>query len=180
MFPTVVPVEDEIDLHKRSPFRTLGFADEVHAGFVRGAVALARVAGDAGADNVLPRGRPATVARDDVVEVQIFALENFAAVLAGVVVALKDVVARELHFLLGHAVIHEEEDDLRHADAEGDGVDGILRRRVVGDIAPFLKIKSAEGAVGIFQHHLGVALKEKGERPASGADIDRLPEAVQH
>lgn len=180
MFPTVVPVEDEADLHEGTPFRTLGFADEVHAGFVRGAVALAGVAGNAGTDNVFPRGGPAAVARDDVVEVQVFALENFAAVLAGIIVALEDVVAREFHFLLRHPIIHEEKDDLRHADAEGNGVDGLFVGRVGGDIAPFLKIKSAEGAIGVFHHHLRVALKEKRERPTSSADIDRLPEPVQH
>ncbi len=55
---------------------------------------------------------------DDVIEVQIFAIKNFAAVLAGVFVALKNIMPRELHFLLRQTVIHEEQDDARHADAK--------------------------------------------------------------
>jgi hypothetical protein len=67
---------------------------------VREAVALTRVARDAGADHVFP-GRQATfVARQDVIEIQLLALESFSAVLAGIVVAFKDVVPGEFHFLL--------------------------------------------------------------------------------
>src|ERR1035437_41494 len=75
MFPTIVRDVGEGDVDKRTPLRTLRLLDEVHAGFGRRAIGLARVARDAGADNVLPRGRPAPVARDDVVEVQLPAVE---------------------------------------------------------------------------------------------------------
>ena len=180
MLPTVVPVQREIDLHKRTPFWALGFAHEVHAGFVGRVVGLAGVARDARANDVFPSGRPAAVARDDVVEIEIFPVEDVAAVLAGVFVALKDVVARELHFFLRHPVIHEEQDNLGQPDAEGDGVNGIVVRSVGGDIAPFLKIKGAKGAVRIFSHHLGLALEEEGERAAGSADVYSLPEPVQH
>src|SRR5512140_504412 len=40
MLPTVVVMEGEIDLDERTPFRTLRFADEMHAGLLRGAVRL--------------------------------------------------------------------------------------------------------------------------------------------
>ena len=110
-------------------------------------LALLRVAADAGADDVFPRRRAAAVARDDVVEVQILAVKNFAAILAGVFVALENVVARELDLLLRQPVVHQQQDDARHADAEGDGVDGFLVRRGFGKIAPFVKIKRAERAV---------------------------------
>jgi len=178
MFPTVVPVQGEVDLDKRPPLRALGLANEVHAGLVGGAVGLARVAWNTGADNVFPARRAAAVPRDDVVEVQILPLENFPTILAGVLVALKDVVPGEFHFFLGHPVIHEQQDDLRDADAEGDGVDGIVLRSAGGDIAPLVKTKRAKRAVGIVHHHLGVALKKQGERATGGADIDRLPKAV--
>jgi hypothetical protein len=141
VFPTVVLLQAEADLDKRTPFRALGFADEVHAGLLRRAVGLVRVAFDAGADDVFPRRRPAAVARDDVVEVQILAVKNFAAILAGVLVALKNVVARELDLLLRQPVIHEQQDDARHADAEGNGVDGFVVRRVGGKVAPFVKLR---------------------------------------
>ena len=180
MLPTLVPVQREIDLHERPPFGALRFADEVQAGLERRVVGLARVAGDARADDVFPRRWAAAVARDDVVEVQILSLENLAAILAGVLVALENVVPRELHFLLRHPVIHEEQNDLRHADAERDRVDGFVVRRIGGDVAPFVEAEGAERAVGIVHHHLGLALKKKRERAAGGADIDRLPEPVQN
>jgi len=175
MFPTVVPLQAEVDLHERTPLRSLWFADEVHSGFLRRAVGLLRVALDAGADDVLPSRRPATVARDDVVQIQILAVKNFAAVLAGVFVALKDVVARELDFLFGHPVIHEQQNDARHADAEGNGADGFLVRRALGKIAPFLKVEGAERAVLGVDDDLCLPLKKQCECAAGGADVDRLP-----
>lgn len=38
MFPAVVVLEAEIDLHKWAPFGALGLSDEVHARFVGCAV----------------------------------------------------------------------------------------------------------------------------------------------
>lgn len=63
VFPTVVLVETEIDLHKRTPLGPLGFLDQVHPGLLGRAVGLAGVALDARADNVFPRCRPATITR---------------------------------------------------------------------------------------------------------------------
>ena len=118
VFPTVVLLQAEADLHERAPFRALGFAHEIHAGLVRRAVGLARVALDARAHDVFPSRRPAAIARDDVVQVQILAVKNVAAILAGIFVALKNVVTRELHFLFRQPVIHQKQDDARDADAE--------------------------------------------------------------
>ena len=64
MFPAVVPLQREIDLHERTPFGALGFADEMHAGFLRRAIGLARVALDARAHDVFPGRRAAAVARE--------------------------------------------------------------------------------------------------------------------
>src|SRR5690606_27190611 len=100
MLPAVVLLQAEIDLHERAPLRPLGLANEMHTGFLRCAVCLDRIALDARADNVLPAGRAAAIARDDVVEIEILPVEHMAAILAGVFVALEDVMPRELHFLL--------------------------------------------------------------------------------
>src|SRR5437867_11354022 len=111
-------VEAEVDLHKRTPLGPLRLANEVDAGFGGSAVGLLGVTADAGADNVLPGRGPAAVARDDVVKIQIFAVEFAAAILAGVLVALKDVVARKFDFLLGQAVEEGQKNDPRHANAK--------------------------------------------------------------
>lgn len=107
MFPAVVAVQAEVDLHEGPPFRALGLANEMQAGFLGRVIGFLRIALDAGANNVFPRSRATAVARNDVVQIQIFALENNAAVLAGVFIALENVVPGEFHFFLRHAVVHE-------------------------------------------------------------------------
>ena len=117
----------------------------------------------------------AAIARNDVIEVQIFAVKNFTAVLASIFVAFKNVVAREFHFLFWHPVIHQQQDDAWDADAEGNGVDGSLVRRGIGQGAPLGKIKSAKRAVRVVHDDLRLALKKQRQGAAGGADVDRLP-----
>jgi len=144
VLPAIVAVQAEVDLHKRPPLWPLGLANEMQIGFLGGVVGLLRVALDAGANDVFPRRRAAAVARNDVVQIQVLALEYNAAVLAGILVALKDVVAREFDFLLRQTVVNQKQDDSRYADTEGNGVDGLVMGRVAGKVAPFVKIKSAK------------------------------------
>src|SRR5262245_57621191 len=118
MFPAFVMLEAEVDLHEGTPLGPLRFADQMHAGLQRRAVGLARVAAHAGANDVFPRCWAAAVAGNDVVEVQVLALEDVATILAGVAVALENVVPRELHFLLRQAIENDEQDDARNPDAE--------------------------------------------------------------
>ena len=175
MFPTIVPMQREVDLHERTPFRALRFADEIHAGFSGSAVGLACVAHDAGADDVLPRRWSATVARNNVVEIQILSVENLAAILAGVFIALKNVVPGEFHFFFRQPVIHKQQNNSRHADAERNRVNGFIVWRISGKITPFGKIERAERTVRVFGDDLCLALKEKRERAAGRANIDSLP-----
>ncbi len=178
MLPAVMTVQGKINLHKRAPFGALGLAHQVHVGLVRGPIGLVRIAFDAGADDVFPRRRAAAIPRHDVIQVEVFAVKDFAAVLAGVLVPLENVMPGEFDFFLRHPVVHEEQDDAGYTDAEGDAVDGFIVRGVGGNIAPFGKIQGAKRAVGIVQNDLCVALKEESESPAGGADIDCLPEPV--
>ena len=147
MFPTVVPLQGKIDLHERTPLGPLGFTNEPHASFLWRAVGLERVAFDAGADNIFPNRRAAPVTRSDMIQVQIFTVKNFAAVLADIFVAFKNVVACELDLFFWQPIIDEQQDDAWDADTEGNGVNGFLVRRVFGEVAPFVKVESAERAV---------------------------------
>ena len=180
MLPTVVVRQAEIDLDKRTPFGPLGLAHQVQGGLLRGAVGFLRVAADARTDNVLPRGRPPAVARDDVIQIQILALEDPAAVLAGVAVALENVVPGELDFLLGKAVEHHEQDHPRHPDFKGDGGNGFPMRFQRGKIPPLVETEGLEGALLVAQDDVGMALEQEREGAPGRADIDRLPKAVQH
>ena len=109
-----------------------------------------------------------------------FRSTRLAAVLAGVLVPLENVVARELDFLLRQPVVDEQQDDARHADAEGNGADRFRVRLLLGEVAPFVEIKGLERAVVAVEHDLGVALEQQRQRAAGGADVDRLPQPVQH
>ena len=107
MLPAIVLMQTEIDLHEWPPLRPLGLADKVQAGFLRGSVGLQGIALNTGANNILPTGWTASVTRDYMVQIQILALASFAAVLAGVLVTLEDVVACKLDFLLRQMVIDQ-------------------------------------------------------------------------
>ena len=160
VLPAIVTVQAEIDLHKWTPLRPLGFADEMQARFLRRVIRLLRIALDARADNIFPRRRAAAIARDDVVQIQIFAFENYATVLARVFIALKNIMPRELHFLLRHAVVHEQQDNARHPDAKRNGMDRFVVRRALGKITPLVKIEGAKRAVRSVHHYLGLTLKK--------------------
>ena len=59
-------------------------------------------------------------------------------------------------------------------------VNGFRMRLLPGKIVPLAEIEGVERAVVAVEHGLRVALKQQRQRPARGADIDRLPEAIQH
>src|SRR6185503_20144773 len=123
MLPTVVVVKAQVDLDEWPPLGSFGFADEPHGRFLRCAVGLLSVTGNAGTDDILPSGWPTAVARDDVIQVQIFAVVHLAAVLASVLVPLENIVPRELDLLLRQPIEHHEQNHARDANTERDGAD---------------------------------------------------------
>ena len=173
-------MQAEANLDKWTPLGPLGLADEMQAGFLGRVIGLLRIAFDAGADNVFPRGRPAAVAGDHVVEVQILAVENNTAILAGVFVPFEDIVPCKFDFLLGQAVIDQKQNDPRNPDSKRNGLDGFVMRRAFGKIPPFTEIKGAKGAILGVDDSLGMTLKKQSQSAPGGADIHGLPQPVQH
>ena len=162
------------------PLRSLWLTDKTHVRFARKAVAFSGVTRDTGTDDVLPRGGAATVPWNDVIEVQIVSIKNVPAVLAGILVTLEHVVPGELHFLLRQPIEHEQHDDSRNANLPRDRGDYFVIRRGRGEISPAVEIVS-EKVVGVVRrNHVGVAGINQSERATSRADIDRLPQAVEH
>ena len=106
------------DLDKRPPLRSLRLSDQAHVRLTRKSVALAGVAGDAGANNVFPSRGAAAVARHDMIEIKVAPVEKMAAVLAGIVISLKYVVPGEFYFLLRKPIEHQKHDHPRNADLE--------------------------------------------------------------
>src|SRR5207248_1958112 len=80
---------------RRRGRRSLRLAEKQHLRFGEGAATLLVVAVAARGDHVLPGVLSATMTRHHVIEREVVA--TLAAVLAGVVVALKDLFTRQLH-----------------------------------------------------------------------------------
>src|SRR6266496_2396860 len=87
------------DLNKWTPLGPLRFADKMHVRFLRQPVAFACIARDARANHIFPGRRSTSFARHDMIEIQLVSFKDFTAILTRVLVALEDVVTRELHFL---------------------------------------------------------------------------------
>ena len=100
MLPEIVLGRSKGNLNEWPPLRPLRFADQAHVRFTGQPVSFPRIARNAGANHVFPNSRPATVTRHDVIQIKLAAIEQLAAVLAGVLVSLKHIVPREFHFLL--------------------------------------------------------------------------------
>ena len=180
MLPEIVLGRSKRDLDKRPPLRPLRFADQAHVRFTRKPVAFARIAWDAGANHVFPSRRPAPVARHDVIQIKVTPIEEFATVLAGVLVSLKHVVSGEFYFLLRKPIEHKQHDHPRDLDLERDGRNHFMIGRVRGQIAPAFEIVRRKVVRVIRRNNLGVPCVYERKGAASRADIHRLPEPVEH
>jgi hypothetical protein len=162
MLPAVMALEAQVDLDERPPLGSLGFSDQVHAGFAWGPIALARIALDARTNNVLPNGRAPAVAGDDVVQVQILSVKGSTAVLAGVFVPFEDVVPSKFDLLFGVAVKKEKKDDPRHPNSERNGADTLRVRLLLRKVLPLVKTEGLEGTVAAGQDDLSSAFEQQG------------------
>src|SRR5262245_31406071 len=118
MLPAIMVVQAQVDLNKRPPLRAFWPADQLHTRFLRRAVCLLSVTSDAGTNDVLPSGRAASVARNHVIQIEVFTIERMAAVLAGVLVPFENIVSCEFDFLLRQPVEHDKQDYAWDANTE--------------------------------------------------------------
>jgi len=154
-------LESEVNLYERPPFRPLRLADEMQPSLVRRAIGLPGITRDTGTDDIFPCGWPPAVTWDDMVEVQVLPIKLAAAVLAGVLVALEDVVPGKLHFLLGDAIEEHQQDHPGNPDAKGNRVNTLRMRLLLRKIVPFCEVVGLERAVVIVEYHLGTAFEQK-------------------
>ena len=127
-------------MDERPPLRPLWFADQTHVRLSREPISLSRIAGDARANDVLPRRVPSTIARHDVIEVELAAVENLAAVLTSVLIALENVVTSKFHFLLRKPIENQEHDYPRDTNLERNCGDDLVVRCVGRQITPAFEI----------------------------------------
>ena len=144
MPPTVVMFQSQIDLHKGAPFRAFRLANKVNARLTGRAVGFSSVTEDAGTDDVFPGGRAPSIARGNVVQIQILSFKNLSAILAGIVVAFENIMSGKFDLLLRKAIEEEQQNDPRHADFEGNGVDAFWMGLLLRKIMPFVEIERLE------------------------------------
>lgn len=89
---------------------------------MRKSVALAGIAGDAGTDYIFPSRLPPPITGKHMVDIEMTAIKQIAAVLACVFIPLKDIVSREFDFFFGQAVKKAENNDPWHPDGERYGL----------------------------------------------------------
>lgn len=168
----------EADIHERPPFGSLWLADELHVGLVWKPVALAGVARNARADDVFPRGLATAIPRHHVVEIQITAVEDAIAVLAGICVALENVMPCKFDLLLGKALKEEEDDYSWDTDPQAYRSSHIRFRIGLGKIFPAFEVVCEEVVLLVRGNDLRVTLIEEREGSPCRAGIYSLPEAI--
>ena len=116
------------------------------------------------------------------VEIQLHSLENFPAILAGILVSFEDVMPGELYLLLGQPIEKKEDNHAWHADLPRNRCDHLVLGLGRGqrDIEPAREIMRREIVFVISCDNLGMALVKQGESTTRRADIDRLPKTIQH
>jgi len=167
-------------MHKRAPLRSLRLANQTHVGFLREPVAFAGVTLDARANHIFPCRRPASVARHDMIEIQLISLENMAAILTGVLVALENVVTGKLHFLLRETIKKEQHNHARDSDLPRNGRDHFVFWRGYRKIAPTFEIVRQKIARFVRRDDVGMARIDQREGAPRRADVHRLPQAIEH
>ena len=114
------------------------------------------------------------------IQIKLATIKELAAVLAGVLVALKHVVSGEFYFLLRKPIEHEQHDHPRDLDLERDGRDHFMIGRVLRQIAPAFEVVREKVVRVIRRNNLGVPRIDEGKGPTGRADVYRLPEPVEY
>ena len=114
------------------------------------------------------------------IEVQIPTLLLLPAVLAGIRVPFEDILPGQLDLFFWDPVKKHQHNDPWNSDSKADGPNRILTLIILAELPPAMKIKGPEIVPrAIALHHLGVAHVKQAKGPADGADVNRLPKAVE-
>src|SRR5206468_9488294 len=128
------------DLHKRTPLWPFRPSNQAHVRFLRKPISFTCITRDARANHIFPCRRPSPVTRHHMIEIELVTLKNPTAILASVLVALKNVVPRKLHFLLRETIEKEQYDHARHPNPPRNRRDHLVFRRGNGKITPTVEI----------------------------------------
>src|SRR5262249_20051404 len=103
--------------------RPLGVPEKAHSGLLGRSTALPPIAGDAAGDDVRPVGMPPERARHHVIVGEVARVVLLTAVLAAVLIAREEVLAREAHLRPFPSDEAQEPHHRGHADLERDRAD---------------------------------------------------------
>jgi hypothetical protein len=121
----------------------------VQSRFLRSAVRFARVTRNARANDIFPSGRAAPIARHNMIEIEIFAIEHLAAVLAFILISFENVMPGKLHFLFRKTIEDNQQNNPWHTDLKGHRVNAFRMRLLSREIMPLIEIKRLEGSARI-------------------------------
>ncbi len=100
--------------------RRLGrLTNKLHSRFLRGATAFAHIAGQAGANHVVPRRLAPATPRQHVIDTQLACRKMTAAILANMTVAGKHVPPAQMHLLARNPIVPQQPNDPRGLNLEG-------------------------------------------------------------
>lgn len=167
-------------MDKWSPLRPLRSPNQRHLRFLRQPVALAGITFDAGTDDILPSRRSTAVTRDHVIKVEVAPLKKLAAVLARILVPLENIVPGEFYFFLRQTIEKQQHDHARDPNLPRNRRHQFVVGRSRGDIAPAFEIVSQEIIRLVGGNDMGVSGVDEGKCAPGGADIHRLPEAIEN
>jgi hypothetical protein len=179
MFPRFIVTFAELKMKHGPPLRPLRFLQQFQTGFRGSAIALATVTRHAGTNDVFPRRFAPAVARNHVIQIKVFPIKFVTAILAGVVIALENIVARKLDLLLRHPVEEKKQDHLRHANGEGNRADHVRALVAAREAEPLIEGHGLERAA-VRIDDLRVALVKEHEGALDAADVDGLPQTIEH
>ncbi len=167
-------------MHERPPLGSLRFANQAHMRFAREPVAFARITINARTNHVLPGGCPAPITRHHMIQVEFAAIENVSAVLAGVLVALKNIVPCKFYILLRKPIKNEKHDHPRDPNLERNRGDHLVVRRGRRQITPAFEIVRHEIVRLIGRDNVSMAGIHQREGATRRANVNCLPQAVKH
>lgn len=72
------------------------------------------IAGNAGANDILPSRRTSAISWNHVIQIEIFPVENTPAILASILISFENIVSRKLNLFLWQSVKKEKQNDTRN------------------------------------------------------------------
>ena len=140
MAPAFVWQVREVIGKERTPHRFFRFLDQLHAGLAGSFIALDRVALCTTADDIGPNSPASLIAGNNMIDIEIFAIELFATVLANVVVPIIDVAACQPHLVGADPVVIVQPHDPRNQQDQARRVNPLMLLAVLEQLLVLRKL----------------------------------------